>query len=156
MWITENTIMGMDVYGKDASSEVGEYFRANCWSWRPIHLAIWECASDIIDADVIDQMACNDGAGLDTQDQCNELADRLEAWMQVEIPDEDIFQPDQYNDPEFQVTENGQFLGKDQTVMKDGKRVPYEGETHSPYVVHKEHLEEFVGFLRQCGGFEVF
>lgn len=30
--------MGMDVYGKAAKSEVGEYFRRNVWGWRPL----WE------------------------------------------------------------------------------------------------------------------
>ena len=29
--------MGMDVYGAS-----GNYFRANCWSWRPIVEAIYE------------------------------------------------------------------------------------------------------------------
>jgi len=28
--------MGMDVYGRNATSEVGEYFRRNVWGWRPL------------------------------------------------------------------------------------------------------------------------
>ena len=28
--------MGMDVYGRAPTSESGEYFRANVWSWHPI------------------------------------------------------------------------------------------------------------------------
>jgi len=28
--------MGMDVYGKNATNEVGEYFRRNVWGWRPL------------------------------------------------------------------------------------------------------------------------
>ena len=28
--------MGMDVYGVAPTSEVGEYFRNNVWSWRPL------------------------------------------------------------------------------------------------------------------------
>jgi hypothetical protein len=37
--------MGMDVYGRNPTSEAGKYFRANVWSWRPIHALIeQECA----------------------------------------------------------------------------------------------------------------
>ena len=32
--------MGMDVYGRDPDSPAGKYFRANVWSWRPIHALI--------------------------------------------------------------------------------------------------------------------
>jgi hypothetical protein len=29
--------MGMDVSGINPIVKTGEYFRANCWSWRPLH-----------------------------------------------------------------------------------------------------------------------
>jgi hypothetical protein len=29
--------MGMDVVGRNPRTEAGEYFRANVWSWGPIH-----------------------------------------------------------------------------------------------------------------------
>ena len=37
--------MGMDVYGVAPKSEVGEYFRNNVWSWRPL----WDCVGESCD-----------------------------------------------------------------------------------------------------------
>lgn len=39
--------MGMDVYGINPFNELGEYFRANCWTWRPICVAIEESGAGI-------------------------------------------------------------------------------------------------------------
>jgi hypothetical protein len=39
--------MGMDVYGKDAVSEKGEYFRNNVWYWRPLWNYCIEVAPDL-------------------------------------------------------------------------------------------------------------
>ena len=35
--------MGMDVYGKAPTAEVGEYFRRNVWGWRPL----WDMCLDL-------------------------------------------------------------------------------------------------------------
>jgi hypothetical protein len=40
--------MSLDVYGKRPSSKTGEYFRANVWSWRPIHDLIFQLCSDLL------------------------------------------------------------------------------------------------------------
>lgn len=40
--------MGMDVYGEAPKNPKGEYFRNNCWYWRPLWDFIWEECSDII------------------------------------------------------------------------------------------------------------
>ena len=37
--------MGMDVYGVAPTSEVGEYFRNNVWSWRPL----WDFVGEACD-----------------------------------------------------------------------------------------------------------
>ena len=59
--------MGMDVYGKDPSSECGQYFRANIWSWRPILDQIVATCRDLVDDELLEAMAYNDGAGPDDQ-----------------------------------------------------------------------------------------
>ncbi len=43
--------MGLDVYGRNPDSDAGKYFRANVWSWRPIHALIIELCSDLLDED---------------------------------------------------------------------------------------------------------
>ena len=41
--------MGMDVYGRNPDSQAGKYFRANVWSWRPIHALVIDLCSDFLD-----------------------------------------------------------------------------------------------------------
>jgi hypothetical protein len=58
--------MGMDVYGKAATTEAGTYFRNNVWSWRPLADFILETAP----ADLTEGCAywhSNDGDGLDEE-----------------------------------------------------------------------------------------
>lgn len=44
--------MGMDVYGNNPKSKVGEYFRNSCWSWRPLwDYVSKECAGIITQKD---------------------------------------------------------------------------------------------------------
>ena len=41
----------------------GGYFRANVWSWRPIHDLMQKLCSDFLDEEVLEHMGYNDGAG---------------------------------------------------------------------------------------------
>lgn len=67
--------MGMDVIGKNPTTETGEYFRNNVWFWRPLWGYCCEVAPDVC-ADVNGQH--NDGDGLDA-DSARVLAARLQA-----------------------------------------------------------------------------
>jgi len=80
--------MGMDVYGKEPKNETGEYFRSNVWWWR----RLWDFIFDIdklfsehfkverlISEDLYQSGHCNDGAGLDSELDCKNLAKRV-AW----------------------------------------------------------------------------
>ena len=58
--------MGMDVYGKKPSAEVGEYFRANVWGWRPLAEYVTEEFLDV--ASGCEHWFTNDGDGLDKRD----------------------------------------------------------------------------------------
>ena len=54
--------MGMDVYGKNPTSEKGSYFRNNVWWWRPLWDYCLEVAPELC-SDVSGHT--NDGEGLD-------------------------------------------------------------------------------------------
>ncbi len=57
--------MGMDIYGQNPTSEVGEYFRNNVWWWRPL----WEYC-DSVAPEVCNRVVyaqSNDGDGLDSE-----------------------------------------------------------------------------------------
>ena len=115
--------MGMDVYGANE----GTYFRANCWSWRPIVEAIWAAdQGELLSEGLLQAMGFNDGAGLRNEVACHELADKLEDWTNENV--EDTYSPDIFKN-------------------EDGSNY---------YGTSKGDLLEFVGFLRECGGFEVW
>lgn len=67
----EETVMGMDVYGKAPENEAGEYFRRNVWGWRPLWTCVEHCAEEI--ASRVESPHTNDGTGLDADDS-KELA----------------------------------------------------------------------------------
>lgn len=152
--------MGMDVYGK---GNPDAYFRANCWSWRPIH-ALCETViyKDNLNLNT-EHWGSNDGGGLETQKDCNKLADALEAHLKnTELAEE--------NDRIFLClgswsAAGGGFLHKEEelnetypigtvlsgaVIMKDGT-IAY--STHSTSL---NHIKEFISFLRTCEGFEIW
>ena len=166
--------MGMDVYGRKPKNETGEYFRANVWSWRPIY---WLCFSSIIrheeetgyDDLIPDKtfrgMEYNDGYGLRSDRKCNLLSDYLQDVVDIffkpsEFPFEHEFSDnfkwgvdkdaEFYIDVGFYADKEGKFLSKEE--CKDPN---IEGK-YSPYRLDKDHIQEFIGFLRNCGGFRVW
>jgi len=131
--------MGMDVYGIGNESA---YFRANIWSWRPIHAIITEVASDLIPEKVLHGMQFNDGAGLTSDADCKKLASRISAWM------------------EHNVEGKKMEVNSDSPDLKMAKMLEsaFGADNISPnlsYEVDDEHLKEFVEFLNICDGFKV-
>lgn len=70
--------MGMDVFGKDPTDEVGKYFRRNVWGWRP--LADFIIENSPIIAAKCEHWHSNDGDGLDADD-ARRLADHLDQMV---------------------------------------------------------------------------
>lgn len=135
--------MGMDVYGRNPSDPAGEYFRANLWSWRPIHDLCFELCSDVLDEETLTAMAWNNGAGPADQDICTRMASRFDNWLEHHVAGQKL-------DSDLQVTEDGRFVTEEE--IADNPDL----ETKSPYEVDDEHLKTWVAFLRHCGGFEVW
>lgn len=126
--------MGMDVYGKFPSSESGKYFRANVWSWRPIH-----ALCSVVLGKPLKEWAYNDGKGFDNQKECDELAAKLEKYL-TNFPNEEISVKSKTRvDP---VT--NRFLP------------PGSNGGISPYSTDHEHVRKFITFLRASGGFEIW
>ena len=147
----------------------GRYFRANIWSWRPIHMA---CLAAItlhklnFDEDLND-WGFNDGGGLKTQKNCNELAVALEDLIDgFKFAEVEFFG---YNMSEawtiklsngYEVTDNEKILNvlnmmypKDTLITQMPK---LKDTTYYPsHVTEVDHLEEFTVFLRNCGGFKI-
>lgn len=153
--------MGMDVVGNNPSSAKGEYFRNNCWWWRPLWAYCCEVGKAIISEELAEQGGYNDGAGLE-QEECLQLADLLDvevasgatakwsegyaAWLaslpQVEC--EICHGTGQRDDNIVKGTCNGcSGTGKTDDFRK-----------HYPFSV--ENVTNFIVFLRECGGFSIY
>jgi hypothetical protein len=125
--------MGMDVYGKS-----GNYFRANVWSWRPIHVLCYDLNQKYALNLDLSGWSMNDGAGLHNQADCDALADAIEAHVA--------------DGPEEYTADCGMYCD-----AQTGRFVPAGTEgAKTAHYTDKEHVLEFAKFLRECGGsFEI-
>lgn len=149
--------MGMDVYGKNATSEKGHYFRNNVWWWRPL----WDycCAVSFV-AQQVENGHSNDGDGLDADDS-RTLSETL--WAEIDSGRTLAYEK-AYNDrlaamPDEEC-EHCHGTGKrfDAYVQGDcngcegkGSKRPF--ATWYPFTV--ENVREFAEFLKDCGGFRI-
>lgn len=58
--------MGMDIYGKDPTTENGKYFRNSIWAWHPLASYIVENHKDLSSG--CKSWHTNEGAGLNAED----------------------------------------------------------------------------------------
>lgn len=158
--------MGMDISGRNPQNEVGEYFRANLWSWRPIQMLIEEVNSKFNLQMDTSNYGYNSGAGLTTQEDCDRLADTLEFTLEkhklLEEDDDTLYvnlgmwtSEHQFSVPgdvEEELNRHypiGSILYSS-VIASNGQLVkPAWGTT-------KSHIEDFIKFLRNCGGFEIW
>lgn len=136
--------MGMDVYGRKPKSEAGKYFRANIWSWRPIHRLVAELCGDLLDEETLVGMGYNQGSGPRSANVCRQMADRFDEWLEHNTEGAVI------EHASMRVDADGRFVSDKELAANPSL------ETRSPYAVEDEDLKEWVAFLRACGGFEVW
>jgi hypothetical protein len=144
----------------------GDYFRSNWWGWRPI-VMLCEFANDDkeLGFDLIN-WGSNDGAGLDNQEDCNKLADALEELISTQTELEEDADTIYLNLGSW-TSMDGKFLGEEinkelneyyeygtilygSVVMEDGTLAQ---PSHSAPL---RHVNKFISFLRECGGFEIW
>ena len=108
----------------------------------------------------------NDGAGLDNQEDCNKLADALEESIttQTELEDEvDTI----YLNLGMWTSMEGKFLGEEINEQLN-EQYPYgtilyggvvmdDGSIAQPsHSAPLRHVKNFISFLKECGGFEIW
>jgi hypothetical protein len=76
--------MGMDVHGLKPKNPKGEYFRNNCWWWRPLWTYSQQVCPKITSKVKYGQS--NDGDGLKTQKDCDILAKSLRDAVKANTP----------------------------------------------------------------------
>lgn len=149
------------------SSNPGVYFRSNWWGWRPIH-AIADMAIRLMNLPFDTSLwGENSGGGLQTQEECDQLADAIDAFMTLNhanmYDDEDRF----YLCLGSWTDSSGRFIDKDVqdelnaqhllgTILYRGV-VASNGQLVFPsHSAPLYHVTNFVTFLRKCGGFEIW
>ena len=164
--------MGMDVFGKNATTEAGGYFRNNVWWWRPLADFLTTTYPELTSG--CTYWHSNDGDGLDAagaialadaldRDLANgrvtAYADQYEAEIAA-LPDsecdlctgtgirtDEIGVQHGLNVPRDPITGKGGCNGCQGTGRREnwGKSYPFS----------VENVREFAAFLRECGGFEI-
>ena len=132
---------GMPVGYYDAMNEwealsPGTYFRASCWSWRPIQDIIAKVAPWLGD-EIIQGLHYNDGYGPENEKDALQLSEDVEEWIDdVLMYSKD---PDPLWQPYYELKDTDFTIGDD-----------------NPYKVGTGHLKEFALFCKFSGGFRAF
>ena len=161
--------MGVDISGRNPKTEEGDYFASNWWGWRPIN-AICQMAAYNSKLKIdFSYWGSNDGKGLKTQKQCDKLADAIEQLisdgLNEHITDDDdrIYialggwceaGTGKFITSELEHKLNQQFeygsLLYSTVVTEDGQRV------ESAHSTSLGRIKDFITFLRNCGGFQIW
>lgn len=159
--------MGMDVYGQNATTEKGEYFRNNIWWWRPL----WDYCEGLYQPCREISGHTNDGDGLN-EEQAKELGQIL--LQEVHSGRAKIYEneynasiDEMPNEPcDFcsgvgivQVKEGwpdyveGEVTFRDPCNACQGKGVKRPWQASYPFSV--ENVQEFAEFCINSGGFQI-
>jgi len=149
------------------SENPGDYFRSNWWGWRPI-VQLCETVDNIYGLNInFENWGSNDGAGLETQEECNKLAEGLERFTsKIDwVDDEDwmgIF-------TECWSTLEGGFVDNSKKeiqklnseyewgdVIRQSIMLPSGKVVEPAHKVYKCRIDAFINFLKECGGFEIW
>jgi hypothetical protein len=170
--------MGMDVYGKNPTSEKGSYFRNNVWWWRPLWNYCVEVAPELC-GDVSGHT--NDGEGLDeagaialSEILFQELWDGKTAQYEKDYNAELATKPrrdcDLCETTGIRTDSIGIEMGQHNKELSPEVQI-LTGRTHGwcngcdgvgtqeawdlSYPFSVENVEEFARFLESCGGFSI-
>lgn len=170
--------MGMDVFGKNATSETGEYFRNNVWWWRPLWDYCVEVAPELcgdVDGD------SNSGDGLDAEgadDLAVVLFNELESGRTAQYAKDYSKRLSELPRSECNLCEGtgirtdtvGVEMGMPTKELESAIQI-ITGRTHgwcnacsgegtqehwnANYPFSEENVREFAEFLSDCGGFKI-
>jgi DnaJ-class molecular chaperone len=171
--------MGMDVYGKNATNEAGEYFRRNVWGWRPLWDYCLEQHGEIAgkvkyghsnDGDGLNDKNSKRLAGLIYDDLANGSAEAYIQARQARLAELERPECEYCNGSGVREDEVGRNAGMPTTELSDELQILL-GRTHGTcngcrgegktdawethYYLDLDDLKEFAVFLENCGGFKI-
>ena len=145
--------MGFDISGVNPISETGSYFRNNVWWWRPLWGYCEHVCADLLsgsynDGHEYDKDVCDEMARLLEKEisngNCEKYAKEYKEW-QENLPKEPCMRCDGNN--------YGHNKKKEcKTCDKTGENENW----NASYPFDVDNVKEFVSFLKDSGGMEVF
>jgi hypothetical protein len=152
--------MGMDVYGKNPKSD-DNYFRNNCWWWRPLWDYCKIAAPHLINSEIHQAGMYNDGQGLEAH-EAKELAvclrEAIASGATKEYETNYMSELNALPDKECWLC-HGTGKRTDMVVQNgcnccQGKGVVRPDACSYPFSV--ENVQEFAEFCEKSGGFEIW
>lgn len=151
------------------SENSGSYFRASLWSWRPIQFLINYVNEKYNLGFDLENFGHNSGGGLTRQEDCDILADKLESMIgKLGLNEETDTLYLQLGMWVVSEGDHGSFKLSDEVQEELNEQYPLgtilessvvasDGQLVQPaWSTSKSHIQEFVDFLRNCGGFEIW
>ena len=134
--------MGFDVHGIKPKTEEGNYFRNNCWWWRPLWELICDNCSDILTEDQMQKGCYNDGAKI-TSKQAKKIYIRL----MEDIGEDQLkkYQMEHESERLQAEKDNGDKKCSDDTF-----------QWKANYPFDADNVIEFANFCKESGGFEIY
>ena len=171
--------MGMDVYGKNPTSEVGQYFRRNVWGWHPLWDYVEHQHPEI--AELVEHAHSNSGDGLGARNskklakllmadyESGKVAEYVEQRNKElsELPFEDCRI---CNATGIRTDEIGKSAGQHEKILDPDIAIIVGREKGwcngcggigkvenwaTNYYLEEVDIKEFAEFLQDCGGFEI-
>lgn len=141
------------------------YFRANVWSWRPIHAIIDYINNKYSLGIETESFGYNDGSGVSDPEVCLKLSEGIKKELDnigLKENDDTIYLAlgswVEYPSGKFVGMEMNEEMNLDEyngkilsapISTKNGLVVP-------AYSTDRDHVEEFCKFLEECEGFEIW
>jgi len=153
--------MGFDLSGVKPKSEVGTYFRNNCWYWRPLWGFVSQICDDVISDDDFQSGTFNDGHLID-ENQCKVISEVLDELLESgEVEKYEIQYYKELDELPLEKCEYCDGTGTRNDEYVQGKCNGCEGKGerksfHTNYPFEVENVKEFNEFIKESGGFEIW
>ena len=119
----------------------GNYFRNNCWWWRPLWSYVCDVCDHILDEEDMEHGSYNDGHVI-TEDKAIAIADVLDKLLDAGDVDKHMVE---YEAARAQAE-----------VNNEGKKCSEDGyDWSASYPFDRQNIEEFSVFCRESGGFSI-
>lgn len=155
--------MGVDITGRRPLNNAGEYFQTSWWCWRPMYAIINEVSTEYniyVDTSLY---SSNDGAGLDNDEDCQVLAHSIEKWLAknaCELDDRIYLSLGLWRKAngleQIEADSQNGLLRYNGEILMTGLVGPDGDLIYPLHSIDVPQVLQFVEFLKNCGGFEIW